>query len=394
MKFAVLLFGGKSRKEKHPEFFFFSHSVEEVTEKKLARAKRIELSAKDIALLNPNTKTCPIFRYKRDAELTKGIYQRIPILVDHNRKQGGNPWGIRFIRMFDQTNDAESFLDPKQLKAAGARLEENRWVAKKQSYLPLYEAKMIQAYDHRAASVTIVKGNWVRQGQTEATTLVAHQNPEFVVQPRWWVDIDAVDSVLKDKSIQTMLGFKDITSPTNQRTMIAAYIPKAAVTNHFVLVQTNAKKPMESCLLANLNTFILDYFTRQKIGGVTLNFFIVEQLPILHPPAYAKKYPWTGKQTLEQWVSDRVLKLTCTANDMVALAKAADFKPPVHPWDPEERAHLLAELDAAYFHLYGIKRDDVEYILSTFQDIDKVESELHKLPSIRDLVLAAYDGMV
>ncbi len=394
MKFAVLLFGGKNRKEKHPEFFFFSHAVEEVTEKKLARPKRIELSAKDIALLNPNTKTCPIFRYKRDAELTKAIYQRIPILVDHNRKQGGNPWGIRFFTMFHQTNDAELFLDPKQLKAAGARLEENRWVAKKQTWLPLYEAKMIQAYDHRAASVVVDKSNWFRQGQKEETSLVQHQNPEFLAIPRWWADSEVVANALKHK-VHTLLAFKNVTSPTNQRTMIAAMIPYCGVINSapLILFDNKIKDRMQCCLLANLNTFVLDYISRQKVGNVNLNFFIIEQLPILHPPAYAKKYPWTGKQTLEQWISERVLKLSCTANDMVALAKAADFKPSVHPWDPKERAELLAELDAAYFLLYGIKREDVEYILSTFQDIDKPESELHRLPSIKDLVLTAFDGM-
>ena len=48
---------------------------------------------------------------------------------------------------------------------------------------------MVQAYDHRAAGVVIEKGNWMRQGQTEPTSLVFHQNPEFTVQPRWWVEV-------------------------------------------------------------------------------------------------------------------------------------------------------------------------------------------------------------
>jgi hypothetical protein len=99
---------------------------------------------------------------------------------------------------------------------------------------------------------------------------------------------------------------------------------------------------------------------------VTLNFFIVEQLPILPPDAYAQRCPWNTRQTLERWISERVLKLTCTAEDMLPLAQAADFREGVHKWRPEERAQLRAELDAAYFHLYGLKRDDVEYVLSTF----------------------------
>jgi hypothetical protein len=41
----------------------------------------------------------------------------------------------------------------------------------------------------------------------------------------------------------------------------------------------------------------------------------------------------------------------------------------LNKWDEAERAELMAELDAAFFHLYGIDRDDAEYILSTFKVI-------------------------
>ena len=131
------------------------------------------------------------------------------------------------------------------------------------------------------------------------------------------------------------------------------------------------------CLLGNFNSFVFDYVARKKFGGITLNFFIVEQLPTLPPDVYADKAHWTKKQTLEQWISERVLKLTCTANDMIPLAKACNFNPKgdktgggipyIWKWKEQERAELRAQLDAAYFHLYGISREDVTYILSTFQ---------------------------
>ena len=96
------------------------------------------------------------------------------------------------------------------------------------------------------------------------------------------------------------------------------------------------------------------------------------------PDAYDKKCPWDRRATLEAWISERVLKLTCTAEDMLPLAEACDFKSgsfqseyggQLHKWDEADRAELMAELDAAYFHLYGLPRDDVEYILSTFKGI-------------------------
>ena len=98
--------------------------------------------------------------------------------------------------MFHQTNDAELFLDREELLKRGAKQDGNRWKKGRQVFLPLYEAKMVQAYDHRAAGVVIEKGNWMRQGQTEPTTPVFHQNPEFVVQPRWWVESHEVDKMI------------------------------------------------------------------------------------------------------------------------------------------------------------------------------------------------------
>jgi hypothetical protein len=295
--------------------------------------------------------------------------------------------------MFHQTNDAELFHAPGQLAKLGFKLKGNHWRKGKRVFLPLYEAKMVQAYDHRAAGVIIEKGNWVRQGQTEPTSLVAHQNPEFVVQPRWWVHEGEVARASKELRTRGFFGFKDITSPTNERTMIAAPIPWSAVTNHFPLIFTDADARRDLCLLANLNAFALDYVARQKIGGVTLNFFIVEQLPVLPPDAYRDRCPWAPRQTLERWISERVLKLTCTANDMIPLAEAAGFAPRIHKWKPDERARLRAELDAAYFHLYGVDRDDVAYILSTFRGVRRRDRSETGGFRTADLILEAYDAL-
>jgi hypothetical protein len=387
-KFSVLVFGGREVKTPTPDFAFFLHDTDELEEKK----RHIRLSGKDMALLNPNTRTCPVFRSRRDAELTKAIYRRVPVLIDKNRKEGGNPWGVRFVRMFDQTNDAELFLDPAALEKLGAKQDGNRWRKGKQVFLPLYEAKMVQAYDHRAAGVVIEKGNWMRQGQTEPTSLVFHQNPEFTVQPRWWVEENAVIDALNGQSQEGFIGFKDITSPTNQRTMIAAAIPWSAVTNHFPLMVTDASPRLRLCLLANLNSHALDYVARQKIGGVTLNFFIVEQLPTFSPDRYAERCPWNKRQTLERWISDRVLKLSCTADDLRPLGEAAGFDPPVHKWNPRERAELIDELDAAFFHLYGLDRGDAAYILSTFSHAGKGGEEGDLFGSA-DGALSAYDRL-
>jgi hypothetical protein len=387
-KFSVLVFGGSEMRTPAADFAFFLHHVAELEDRK----RHISLSGKDMALVNPNTRTCPIFRSRRDAELTKAVYRRVPVLIDRTRKKGSNPWGIRFVRMFDQTNDAELFLDGEQLSAMGAKQHGSRCKKGRQIFLPLYEAKMVQAYDHRAASVVVDKENWVRQGQTEPTSLVAHQNPEFTVQPRWWVEEKAVASAVGREMPAGFIGFKDITSPTNQRTMIAAAIPWSAVTNHFPLIVSEMGDRPRLCLLANLNSHMLDYVARQKIGAVTLNFFIVEQLPIFPPDRYAERCPWDKRQTLETWISDRALKLTCTADDMLPLAAAAGFEPGVWKWNPRERDELVAELDAAFFHLYGIDRDDAAYILGTFSGGTRNDGQ-SDLFSPAEGVISAYDRL-
>lgn len=396
-KFSVLIFGGSARKARETDFVFFAHSVEDVAAAN--KQRHIKLSAEDMALFNPNTRTCPIFRTKRDADLTRAIYRRVPILIDHNRKKGGNPWGIRFFTMFHQTNDAEKFTPGEELKKQGFKPSGNRWVKGKRVYLPLYEAKMVQAYDHRAASVVIEEENWFRQGQKAIASHVDHVNPEYCTMPRWWVDEVCVLDALGGSKPNSFLAFKNVTSPTNRRTMIAAMLPVAAVGNSapLILFGNEIRPRMQCCLLANLNSFALDYVARQKIGNVNLNFFLIEQFPMFSPDTYAAKCPWDKKRTLESWISDRVLKLSCTADDMKPLAEAAGFKGSqgdgVHKWIDADRAQLRAELDAAYFHLYGISRDDVAYILGTFTGTGADEQGAFGRDDMGHLVLKAYDEL-
>ena len=164
------------------EFVFFAHAVDEL--RNLER--RFTLSADEIALLNPNTRTCPIFRSSKDAELAKAIYRRVPVLV-HDTRAGQpeqNPWGIRFERMFDMSNDSILFRGREELEADGWILEGNVFHKNDEKYLPLYEAKMIHHFDHRWASY----GAAGRKDVTTDVPLEDKQNPDFTVLPRYWVE--------------------------------------------------------------------------------------------------------------------------------------------------------------------------------------------------------------
>ncbi|MEM1063558.1 MAG: Eco57I restriction-modification methylase domain-containing protein, partial [Planctomycetota bacterium] len=214
-RFSLINFGGADQKTAEADFAFFLHDVEELEQKR----KHIPLSGDDLKLINPNTRTCPIFVSRRDAEITKAIYRRVPVLIDRTRKgPTGNPWGVTFKTLFHQTNDAELFREPAELDAAGFRLDGPDWVKGEERCVPLYEAKMFRPYDHRHGSVFEDTSNWINQGQTHETTPAQHANPEFLARPRWWVDAAEITAGIGENTPPAVIGFRDITRATDSRT--------------------------------------------------------------------------------------------------------------------------------------------------------------------------------
>jgi hypothetical protein len=179
--FAVLTIG---LADNTPASFAFEiKSIPELLDER----RRFTLSAEDISLVNPNTRTCPIFRSKADAELTKLIYERIPVLIDANKNgTARNPWGIRFLRMFDMSNDSEDwFRTARQLEADRLDRDGTDWIGQDgERWLPFYEAKMVHHYDHRWATYDADN-----VGDNDARPPLAEQkvDPGYAVSPRYWV---------------------------------------------------------------------------------------------------------------------------------------------------------------------------------------------------------------
>jgi hypothetical protein len=110
---------------------------------------RFELGAAEVVLLNPNTGTLPIFRTRRDADITLACYRRHPVLIRDCDRQG-NPWGLRFSQgLFNMASDSEKFLSAEELVAVGAEFDGWSWSRGDQRWLPLYEAKMLSHWNHR-----------------------------------------------------------------------------------------------------------------------------------------------------------------------------------------------------------------------------------------------------
>ena len=273
--------------------------------------------------------------------------------------------------MLDMTNDSHLFRTAAQLEDDGFYpVQGNRWKRGKDQFLPLYEGKMVQAFDHRAASVVVNPENLNRPARPRQTTIEEHSDPSRLPDPQFWVDEKRIEW---PEGLDWAVGFKDVTAPTNVRTMIAAIVPRSGVGNTLPLLMPDADDDgsyqENAChWLACLNSFAFDFVARQKVQGQHLNWFVVEQLPVLAPNAYHRRF---GDHTAADLVQDHVLRLTYTAHDMAPFARDLGHHGPPFPWDQEQRRHLRARLDALYFHLYGLTREDAAYILSTFPIIQR-----------------------
>jgi len=244
-------------------------------------------------------------------------------------------------------------------------------------WLPLYEAKLIHQFDHRFAT-------YASDTATRDVTLTEHGDPAFAITPRYWVREADVASRLTGPSFEPewLITYRDIARATDARTFISAVFPKVGAGNH-ILGTSGLDARSVAAIIANLNTFVFDFAVRQKAGGTHLNFFVVKQLPVLPPETYTP--------ALLDLIVPRALELTYTAHDLAPFARDCSYDGPPFAWDEERRAHLRAELDGIYAHLYGLDRDDFAYILDQFPIVRRNDEKAHGEFRTRRLCLAAYD---
>ena len=386
-KFCLLTVTGLWESFDAAEYFFFARRPEELTDPE----RRFTLTPEDLALINPNTCTAPIFHTRRDAEITKKIYRNVPVLVREGDPDG-NPWGVEFSTMFHMTNDSHLFRTADELQAEGARLDGNTWTRGDRRWLPLYEAKMVHHYTHRW-------GDYAMKAADHAGSNLPYIPPErlddpgYSVQPRYWVVEPDVFGALRDPAATWLLGFRDITNATNERTVIATAIPAVAAGHKLPLIRTRYSPFLTAGLLGIFDSFAFDYVSRQKVGGTNLAFFTLKQLPVLPAAVLRQSAPWSPGEAVSDWLSPRVLELTYTAWDLSGFAADLGYDGPPFRWNLERRRLLRAELDAAFFHLYGYDRDDVDYVMDTFPIVARNDEKAHGEYVTKRLVLERYDAL-
>lgn len=394
-KFCLLTLNGTDRNTLEPRFAFFCHRPADID----VPGKAFTLTLEEISLLNPNTKTCPVFRSGRDAEVTKDIYRRVPVLIREktDTETEKNPWGVKFNRMFDMSNDSNLFRTAEQFEEIGATLRGNHWFVATDArsnnqdihageWLPLYEAKMMHQFDHRWATYEPLKAPTGKKKvgvlASRDVTLEEKQDPNFCVMPHYWVhDLEVQGRLSTDNRL--LLGWRDITNVTNERTMLMSLLPIAGVGHNMPIMYANGHWTNLMLLQALMNSYSFDFIARQKIGGSHMTYLYLKQLPALIPSSFETVH---GVSLHQRWLLERTMELCNTSIDI----EISNSSP---KWNQSRRFQIRAELDAAMFHLYGIKREDVAYIMETFPIVKRRDIQQYGTYKTKETILAIYDDM-
>lgn len=410
-KFCTLTITGGEEKIEYADIAFLCRHFEHIQESE----RHFEISKDEFKLLNPNTRTCPVFRTKTDAELTKKIYRNFPVLL--NDEKGSNPWEIFFMQgLFNMTSDSHLF---KTEPVPGTKM--------------LYEAKMFHHFDHRYATYDGATQANLNAGILPQLSSEKKKDPKLEVKPRYWISESEITNQLKDKwNHDWLLGYRGVTSNVVERTSIFSLLPKSGVGHAITLVYPNVSDvSIIPCFIANVNSLVFDYITRQKTGGTYLGNYILKQLPIIPPNEYGnsnliyivprvlelvysswdiKSFAddvWNysnenlKKEIKSQWEKN---KLETEGHELGAHTGDGISLPPFK-WDEERRANIRAQIDAYYAKLYNLTRDELRYVLDpedihgpdfpgeTFRVLKEKETKEFGEYRTKRLILEEYDKL-
>ena len=262
--------------------------------------------------------------------------------------------------------------------------------------IPLFEGKMVDQYDYRA------KGYVSGRGRSAVWQELPFGSTEKNIVPQWRIDT----SSLKDGDIERLsnyrLGFCDVTSPTNQRSLVATIIPPLAICGDKVpTIQLGCQLASQSLLwLAVANSLSLDFLVRKKVS-LKMSYTILDTLPI------PVKKPETES---EVEITRLAASLALAGPEMASFAEL--FMSEDSGWsgelllDNEARHEATAKIEAIYTsQMLKLNRSEVEFILKPSDISDKFSgyetfgalerSEIRQFGEYRTqrLVLEAWDQL-
>ncbi|MCX6354164.1 MAG: N-6 DNA methylase [Candidatus Aureabacteria bacterium] len=338
VRFCVIAITGPVNPVPQPHMAFYMRRAEHLDEQE----RYFAITQQDLSTLNPNTGTCPVFRTEHDKRLTLKLYQRFPILR-RNESESGD-WGITYLRMFDMANDSNLFLSEPAEDA-----------------LPLYEAKLFWHYDHRFGSYDL-KGKMKGKGGRGLPNipLAYYQDPDYRITPQFWVKCSEVNNKLRQCWTRNwLLAYRTTSSAKLERTVVCSILPFSAVNHKAPLIFPGEhSQPVTFLLLSCLNSIVLDYAARQKVGGTDIGYFHIDQLPIPRPADFDEQQ--------QSFLRCRVLELVFTSEDVLPFAIDHGWNGSPFRWDTDRRFLIQCEIDACYAHFYGLNREELMFILDPY----------------------------
>lgn len=240
-------------------------------------------------------------------------------------------------------------------------------------------------YDHRF-------GGFDGRGEPMNATVNDHCIPTLLASTRYSIPKPEVDRRLSQFNGTWCLAYLRIARSTDERTLIAAVLPTRCVDENTVLVSStkNVGPVFLSYLFANCNAFVISYLLLQR------DCFSIGNQDFLQLPLFAASAYFTHGRlgvAVERFIADRTLELTYTAWDLRCFASAVGRSTPPFRWDEGRRFLLRCELDALYFYLYGIARDDADYILGAFLIVRRKDEAAYGEYRTKRLILEIYDAM-
>nr|WP_170541148.1 N-6 DNA methylase [Ruegeria arenilitoris] len=386
-KFGLLTIAGTNTKIDQPWFTAHIRQPAEIADPE----KRYALTVDEIRAINPNTLNLPAFRWSRDAKVTAAIHTVAPILIEKDGKDVlKNDWLLNFRTMFHMSGDSGHFIDHENIsdvicerRGALASLSDGREV------YPLYEGKMLWHFDHRYGTYESQTEKQANKGVLPRVSDEQHSDYEYQIQPRYWIDARLTETALAEvSSHRWFFAWRDL--GPSERSLVGTIIPKSAA-GHKAPLMICEHPPEDRVLLATvLSSLVTDYGVRQKTNAMT--FFVMEQAAVLSRATLDIEYAWLG-ETAREWLLPRAFELFYTNRELAALAEDLGHSHPPFTWNSQRRAHNQAEIDAAMFHLYGLDREQAEWILDSFTVLRKYEERDHEEFRTKRLVLTAYDAM-
>ncbi len=354
-----------------------SPEVNELEEDILKDSAYLPVTREQIRRFSPNSGAILEARTPRDLEILEKLYTNGVLLGDKSE----NGWNIRYATEFHMTNDSKLFPRRQVWEDQGYRPDEyGHWLKGGwQPYsgpqnilhrpkglilsadghaairvddiedvaLPLYQGAMIYHFDFCAAAYRQVEGKrgfkWVPLGWDRKLV-----EPQYLMARGDYLSRDGI-------ILETKLAFRDISSATNERSMVAAVIPSRPCGNTLAVITEGTSPYNVLCL--SLSSLSSDFAVRKRMGGSHLNLFLAGELPALRRD---HGYEQLGLVPL---AASLLWPHAVFARDWRPLKAEEPWK---RCWavTHSERLRLRAVVEAAVAKLFGLSANELGQVLS------------------------------